>query len=134
MPAAMPPWVIVLSHLVTQRGRGSMGILMGRSNIADCKLSWFVNSENTLGGLFSFLDGKLKPADKRLVFLTLTGLLKVGHGCHRSAGQKLKALALKNPPGILGVLLIAQKRASCSLRTKRQLLDEWHEFHGVIWP
>lgn len=68
--------------------------------------------------LFGFLDGKLKPADKRLAFLTLKDLLKVGHRCHRSATQKPKALALKSPPGVSGVLLMAKKRASCSLRTR----------------
>lgn len=120
--------------LVTQRGRGSMGILMGRSNVAGCKVVLICKLWKYSGGLFSLLDGKLKPADERLVFWTLTNLLKVGYGCHRSAGQKLKALALKNPPDILGELLMAQKRASCSLRTRWQLLDKWQEFHGVIWP
>ena len=71
MLAAMPPWVMVLSYLITQRGRGWMGVLVWNSEVVVFKLSSFVNSENTLGGLFSLLDGKLKPSDKRLVFLAL---------------------------------------------------------------
>lgn len=50
-----------------------------------------------------------------------------------SAGQKLKAVALKNTPGISGVLLMAQKRASFPLRTRRQTLHEGIEFHGMMW-
>lgn len=98
------------------------------------KLSSFVNSENTLGGLFSRLDGKLKPSDKRLVFLALMDPLKVGHGCHRSAGQKLKTIALKNTPGISGVLLMAQERASFLLRTRRQPVQGSIEFRGMMSP
>lgn len=69
--------------------------------------------------------------DKRLVFLALTDPLKVGDGCHRSAGQELKTIVLKNAPGTSGVLLMAQERASFPLRTRRQPLHEcivsWHD-------
>lgn len=86
------------------------------------------------GGLFSLLDGKLKPTDKKLVFLALMDPLKVGHGCHRSTGQKLKTIALKNKAGISGVLLMPQEGASFPLSTRRQPLYESIEFHGMMWP
>lgn len=85
-------------------------------------------------GLFSLLDGKLKPTDKRLVFLALMDPFKVGHGCHRSAGQKLKTTTRKNMPGISRVLLMAQERVSFPLRSRRQPLHESIEIHGMMWP